>query len=76
MEDELERTWRSTLSTCTMMERGLKIIMSSPPTLGSSHTSSLIIIMGILLHLHESLIMIMLTMSHQPGVITSVGIDL
>jgi hypothetical protein len=33
-------------------------------------------IMGLLLHLHESLITIMLTMTHQPGAITSVGIDL
>jgi hypothetical protein len=32
--------------------------------------------MDLLLHLHESLIMIMPTMTHQPGVITSVGIDL
>jgi hypothetical protein len=32
--------------------------------------------MGLLLHLHESLITIMLTMTHQPGAITSVGIDL
>jgi hypothetical protein len=44
--------------------------------LGASHTSSLIMIMGLLLHLHESLITIMLTMTHQPGAITSVGIDL
>jgi hypothetical protein len=33
-------------------------------------------IMGLLLHLHESLITIMLTMTHQPGAITCVGIDL
>jgi hypothetical protein len=59
-----------------MMERGPKIISSSPPTLQSFHTSSLIMIMGLLLHLHESLIMIMLMMNHQPGAITSVGIDL
>jgi hypothetical protein len=59
-----------------MKERGPKIILSSPPTLGSSHTSSLLMIMGLLLHLHESLITIMLTMTHQPGAITSVGIDL
>jgi hypothetical protein len=59
-----------------MMERGPRIILSSPPILGSSHTSSLILIMGLLLHLHESLITIMLTMTHQPGVITSAGIDL
>jgi hypothetical protein len=32
--------------------------------------------MALLLHLHESLIMIMPTMTHQPGAITSVGIDL
>jgi hypothetical protein len=32
--------------------------------------------MALLLHLHESLITIMLTMTHQPGAITSVGIDL
>jgi hypothetical protein len=59
-----------------MMERGSKTILSSPPTLGSSHTSRLILIMALLLHLHESLITIMLTMTHQPGAITSVGIDL
>jgi hypothetical protein len=35
-----------------------------PPTLGSSHTSSPILIMDLLLHLHESLIMIMPTMTH------------
>jgi hypothetical protein len=72
----LMRTWKSTLSMCTMMERGLKMILSSPLTLGSSHTSSLIMIMALLLHLHESLITIMLTMTYQPGAITSVGIDL
>jgi cation transporter-like permease len=32
--------------------------------------------MDLLLHLHESLIMIMPPMIHQPGAITSVGIDL
>jgi hypothetical protein len=32
-------------------------------------------IMGLLLHLHESLITIMLMMTDQPGAITSVGID-
>jgi hypothetical protein len=32
--------------------------------------------MGLLLHLHESLITIMLMMTHQPGAITSIGIDL
>jgi hypothetical protein len=32
--------------------------------------------MDLLLHLHESLIMIMPPMTHQPGAITSVGIDL
>jgi hypothetical protein len=70
-------TWRSTLSTCRMMERGPKIISSSPPTLQSSHTYNLIMIMGLLfLLLHESLITIMLMMIHQPGVIISVGIDL
>jgi hypothetical protein len=72
----LTRTWRSTLSMCTMMERGPKIILSSPPIVGSSHTSSLILIMGLLLHLHERLIMIMLTMTHRPRAITSIGIDL
>jgi hypothetical protein len=58
------------------MEWGLKKIMSSPPALWSSHTSSPILIMDLLLHLHEGLIMIMPTMTHQPGAITSVGIDL
>jgi hypothetical protein len=33
-------------------------------------------IMGLLLHPHESLITIMLMMTHQPGAITSIGIDL
>jgi hypothetical protein len=33
-------------------------------------------IMGLLLHLCESLIMVMLTMTHQPGAITRDGIDL
>jgi hypothetical protein len=37
---------------------------------------SLILIMGLLLHLHDSLITIMLTMTHQPGAIINVGIDL
>jgi hypothetical protein len=55
---------------------GLKIILSSPPALGISHTSSPILIMDLLLHLHESLIMIMPPMTHQPRAITSVGIDL
>jgi hypothetical protein len=32
--------------------------------------------MALLLHLHESLITIMLTMTHQPGAITSIGFDL
>jgi hypothetical protein len=60
-----------------MMERRPKIILSSPPTLWSSHTSNLIMIMGLLfLLLHESLITIMLMMIHQPRVITRVGIDL
>jgi hypothetical protein len=58
------------------MERGLKIILSNPPTLGSSHTSSPILIMDHLLHLHESQITIMPTITHQLGVITEVGIDL
>jgi hypothetical protein len=50
---------------------------SSPPTLRSSHTSNLIMIMGLMfLLLHESLITIMLMMIHQPGVITCVWIDL
>jgi hypothetical protein len=59
-----------------MMERGPKIILSSPPTMWSSHTSNLTMIMGLLLHLHESLITIMLMMTHQPRAITSIGIDL
>jgi hypothetical protein len=58
-----------------MMERGTKKILSNPPTLWSSQTSNLIMIMGLLFLLHESLIMIMLMMIHQPGVIISVGID-
>jgi hypothetical protein len=58
------------------MERGLKIILSSPLALGSSHTSSLILIIDLLLHLHESQITIMPTMTHQLGAITGVGIDL
>jgi hypothetical protein len=54
-----------------------KIILSSPPTLRSSHTSNLIMIMGLLfVLLHESLITIMLMMIHQPRVITHVGIDI
>jgi hypothetical protein len=61
---------------CTMMGRGPKIILSSPPTVWSSHTSNLIMIMSLLLLLHESLITIMLMMTYQPGAITSVGIDL
>jgi hypothetical protein len=69
-------TWRSTLSMCRMMERGPKIISSNPPTPRSSHTSNLIMIMGLLFLLHESLITIMLMMIHLPGVIISVGIDL
>jgi hypothetical protein len=72
----LMRTWRSTLSTYTRMERGLKIILSNLPTLGGSHTSSPILIMALLLHLHESLITIMPMMTHQLGVITGVGTDL
>jgi hypothetical protein len=60
-----------------MMERRPKIISSSPPTLWSSHTSNLIMIMGLLFLLfHEILITIILMMIHQPGVITRVGIDL
>jgi hypothetical protein len=58
------------------MERGLKIILSIPLALGSSHTNSLILIMDLLLHLHEGQITIMPTMTHQLGVITGVGIDL
>jgi hypothetical protein len=58
------------------MGRRPEIILSSPPTLGSSHTSSPILIMDHLLHLHESQITIMPTMTHQLGVITGVGIDL
>jgi hypothetical protein len=56
--------------------RGPRIILSSPPTLGSSHTRSIILIMGLLLHLHENLITIMPMMTHQPRAIISVGIDL
>jgi hypothetical protein len=59
-----------------LFQREPRTILSNPPTLGSSHTSSLILIMALLLHLHESLTMIMPTMTHQPGAITSVGIDL
>jgi hypothetical protein len=77
------RSWTSSLgslasafSTYMRIERGLKIILSSPLALGSSHTSSLILIMDFLLHLHESLIMIKPPITHQPGAITSVGIDL
>jgi hypothetical protein len=40
------------------------------------HTSSLILIMDLLLHLHESQITIMPTMTHRLGAITGVGIDL
>jgi hypothetical protein len=58
------------------MERGLKIILSSPLALGSAHTNSLILIMDLLLHLHESQITIMPMMTHQLGAITGVGIDL
>jgi hypothetical protein len=59
-----------------MIERGPKIILSNPPTLWSSHTSNLIMIMGLMFLLHGSLITIMLMMIHQAGVIISVGIDL
>jgi hypothetical protein len=53
------RTYRSTLSAWRIMERGAKIPFS-PPILWSSHTSNLIMIMGLLfLLLHEGLIMIM-----------------
>jgi hypothetical protein len=72
----LTHTWRSTLSTYTRMERGLKIIMSSPLALGSSHTSSLILIRDLLLHLHESQATTMPMMTHQLGEITRDGIDL
>jgi hypothetical protein len=50
MEDELDAYMETTFSMCTMMERGPKKIMSSPPTVWSSHTSSLTMIMGLLLH--------------------------
>jgi hypothetical protein len=58
------------------MERGLEIILSSHTTLGSFPASSPILIMDHLLHLHESQITIMPTMTHQLGAITGVGIDL
>jgi hypothetical protein len=54
------------------MERGL--ILPSLSALGRACISSPILIMDHLLHLHESLIMIMHPMTHQPGAITSVGI--
>jgi hypothetical protein len=47
-----------------------------PPTLGSFRTSSLIMIMHHLLHLHESQAMTLPMMTHQLGAITGDGIDL
>jgi hypothetical protein len=51
-------------------------MLSSPSTLGSFRTSNPILIMHNLLHLHESQITVMPTMTHQLGAITGVGIDL
>ena len=61
-----------------MMERRPKIIQSSPLTLQGSHTSPLIMIMGLLLILllHGSLIACTLRTTHQPGTSTRAGIDL
>jgi hypothetical protein len=56
------------------MERGP--ILPSLPALGRACISSLILIMDHLVHLHESLIMVMPPMTHQPGATTSVGVDL
>ena len=60
------------------LERGPKIISCNPPTLQSSHTSPLIMIVCLLLLLllHGSLITSMLRMIHQPGTSTRAGIDL
>jgi hypothetical protein len=75
-EDELDMYMEENPQHVHEDGEGLKIILSSPPALGISHTSSPILIMDLLLHLHESLIMIMPPMTHQPRAITSVGIDL
>jgi hypothetical protein len=75
-EDELDAYMKEDPQHVTRMDRGLKIILSSLPALGSSHTNSPILIMDLLLHLHESQITIMPMMTHQPGAITGVGIDL
>jgi hypothetical protein len=75
MEDEVDVYMEEHSQHVRIMERGTKIILFSLPTLRNSHTSN-IMIMGLLLHLHESLITIMLMMTHQPGAITRVGIDL
>jgi hypothetical protein len=58
------------------MGRRPKIILSSPSKLGSFRTSGPILIMHHLLHLHESKITVMPTMTHQLGAITGVGIDI
>jgi hypothetical protein len=55
------------------MERGP--ILASLPALGRACISSPILIMDHLLHLHESQITVMPTMTHQLGAITRVGID-
>jgi hypothetical protein len=55
------------------MERGP--ILASLPALGRACISSPILIMDHLLHLHESQITVMPTMTHQLGAITGVGID-
>jgi hypothetical protein len=55
------------------MERGP--ILPNLPALGRACISSPILIMDHPLHLHESLIMVMPPMTHQPGATTSVGVD-
>jgi hypothetical protein len=76
MEDELDTYMEEHSQHMQDDGEGPKIILSSPPTPQSSHTRNLIMIMGLLFLLHESLISIMLMMIHQPGVIIRVGIDL
>jgi hypothetical protein len=76
MEDELDAYMEEHPQHMYDDGEGPKIILSSPPIVWSSHTNNLIMIMDLLLHLHESLITIMLLTTHQPGAITSVGIDL
>jgi hypothetical protein len=70
----LTHTWKRTRSPCTMKRRPRS--RSSPLTLQSFHTSSLIMIIHRLLHLHKGQAMTTPMMTHQHGACFGNDVDL